>query len=139
MSASQHHPPTTTSPTRQRPPPPQPRPQPPHPQTGRATNDLLFNSPSGAACFVGGASLNGKGAWKDRQGRNLNQIEEAEVRKAVQERRLTGSSGLRVGLGECGWAGAGGVGVGRWMVGGWLGSGRVDAPGGGARSAISPP
>ncbi|WP_425591848.1 DUF4357 domain-containing protein [Actinomyces procaprae] len=91
---------------------------------------MLFNSPSGAACFVGGASLNGKGAWKDRQGRNLNQIEEAEVRKAVQERRLTGSSGLRVGLGECGWAGAGGVGVGRWMVGGWLGSGRVDTLGG---------
>ncbi len=41
LSASQHHPPTTTttSPTRQRPPPPQPRPQPPHPQTGRATID----------------------------------------------------------------------------------------------------
>ncbi|WP_147679996.1 GIY-YIG nuclease family protein [Actinomyces ruminicola] len=49
------------------------------------TKDLLFNSPSGAACFVGGASLNGKEAWKDSQGRNLNQIEETEVRNAVQE------------------------------------------------------
>lgn len=48
------------------------------------TEDLLFNSPSGAAGFVGGASLNGRTEWK-RGGRSLKEIEDSEIENAVQE------------------------------------------------------
>ncbi|MFY9263217.1 MAG: GIY-YIG nuclease family protein [Actinomycetaceae bacterium] len=40
------------------------------------TGDALFASPSGAAVFVGGASLNGFAVWKDDAGRTLKEIEE---------------------------------------------------------------
>lgn len=36
--------------------------------------DILFSSPSGAACFVGGASLNGKDYWKDENGVALKDL-----------------------------------------------------------------
>ena len=38
------------------------------------TCDLLFSSPSAAAGFVGGASLNGNALWKDAGGRTLKEI-----------------------------------------------------------------
>lgn len=41
-------------------------------------SDALFSSPSGAAMFVGGASLNGFDLWKDNRGRSLKQIEQAK-------------------------------------------------------------
>lgn len=40
--------------------------------------DMLFNSPSSAASFVTGYAINGKDAWKDEQGRSLNEIEKSE-------------------------------------------------------------
>lgn len=40
--------------------------------------DMLFNSPSSAASFVTGYVINGKDAWKDEQGRSLNEIEKLE-------------------------------------------------------------
>lgn len=40
--------------------------------------DTLFNSPSSAASFVTGYAVNGKDAWKDEQGRSLNEIEKSE-------------------------------------------------------------
>ena len=40
--------------------------------------DMLFNSPSSAASFVTGYAINGKDAWKDEQGRSLNEIEKLE-------------------------------------------------------------
>ena len=40
--------------------------------------DRLFNSPSSAASFVTGYAINGKDAWKDEQGRSLNEIEKLE-------------------------------------------------------------
>ena len=40
--------------------------------------DTLFNSPSSAASFVTGSSINGKEAWKDAKGRSLNEIEKSE-------------------------------------------------------------
>ncbi|GHU37770.1 methionine sulfoxide reductase [Bacilli bacterium] len=40
--------------------------------------DMLFNSPSSAASFVTGYAINGKDAWKDEQGRALNEIEKSE-------------------------------------------------------------
>ncbi|MCH1713949.1 DUF4357 domain-containing protein [Lactococcus petauri] len=40
--------------------------------------DTLFNSPSSAASFVTGYSINGKDAWKDEKGRTLNEIEKSE-------------------------------------------------------------
>ena len=40
--------------------------------------DMLFNSPSSAASFVTSYAINGKDAWKDEQGRSLNEIEKLE-------------------------------------------------------------
>lgn len=40
--------------------------------------DVLFNSPSSAASFVTGYSINGKISWKDSQGNSLNDIELSE-------------------------------------------------------------
>ncbi|WP_229714716.1 GIY-YIG nuclease family protein [Galliscardovia ingluviei] len=45
---------------------------------GVLKKDLLFASPSTAACFVGGASLSGKTAWKTKEGITLKQLEEQE-------------------------------------------------------------
>ncbi|CAM3213390.1 GIY-YIG nuclease family protein [Lactiplantibacillus plajomi] len=42
---------------------------------GILQEDVLFGSPSSAASFVVGSSINGKEAWKDEQGRSLNEIE----------------------------------------------------------------
>lgn len=39
------------------------------------TEDILFSSPSGAACFVKNGSRNGKDVWKDQRGFSLNDIE----------------------------------------------------------------
>lgn len=36
--------------------------------------DVLFNSPSGAACFVCGASANGNAEWKNAEGKALGEI-----------------------------------------------------------------
>lgn len=41
----------------------------------RLTTDLLLNSPSGAANFVGGASLNGFVTWRDSAGIPLSELE----------------------------------------------------------------
>lgn len=41
---------------------------------GVLTADLFFLSPSGAACFVGGASLNGNELWKDATGTPLKNL-----------------------------------------------------------------
>lgn len=41
---------------------------------GVLTADLSFLSPSGAACFVGGASLNGNELWKDATGKPLKNL-----------------------------------------------------------------
>ena len=38
------------------------------------TADILFSSPSGAAGFIGGASLNGNAMWKDANGKSLKDI-----------------------------------------------------------------
>lgn len=43
------------------------------------TEDVLFKSPSGAAVFVGGASLSGSIMWRDKNGRPLGDLEKAEV------------------------------------------------------------
>lgn len=40
------------------------------------TEDILFSSPSAAACFVTGNSTNGYAAWKDSSNRTLKEIEE---------------------------------------------------------------
>ena len=37
-------------------------------------NDLTFNSPSAAACFVGGNSHNGYDDWKDEKGHTVRTI-----------------------------------------------------------------
>lgn len=37
--------------------------------------DILFNSPSGAAGFVGGGSINGNAVWKDKNGCSLGELE----------------------------------------------------------------
>jgi len=41
------------------------------------TVDVLLTSPSAAAGFIGGASLNGNDYWKEENGRTLGQMEEA--------------------------------------------------------------
>lgn len=38
------------------------------------TTDILFSSPSAAACFVGGASLSGNHKWKAENGKNLGEL-----------------------------------------------------------------
>ncbi|MBQ5976929.1 MAG: DUF4357 domain-containing protein [Oscillospiraceae bacterium] len=38
-------------------------------------NDVLFSSPSAAASFVGGASLNGNLLWKDDNGRPIKELD----------------------------------------------------------------
>lgn len=43
------------------------------------TDDLLFNSPSGAAEFVGGSSLSGPEYWKDASGKSLKQLEQERI------------------------------------------------------------
>ncbi len=45
---------------------------------GVLSANLLFTSPSAAAGFVGGASLNGNATWKTEDGRTLKEVEEAE-------------------------------------------------------------
>lgn len=42
---------------------------------GRLMKNMLFNSPSYAACFILGMSANGKSEWKDGHNRSLNQLE----------------------------------------------------------------
>ena len=42
---------------------------------GILKEDILFGSPSGAACFVGYGSINGKDVWKDAAGHSLNSLE----------------------------------------------------------------
>lgn len=42
---------------------------------GVLSEDILFNSPSGAASFVGGYALNGNVAWKTLDGKTLKQLE----------------------------------------------------------------
>lgn len=37
--------------------------------------DILFSSPSGAACFIAGANVNGKDSWKNDEGKSLNDLE----------------------------------------------------------------
>ncbi|WP_418968487.1 GIY-YIG nuclease family protein [Alloscardovia omnicolens] len=44
-------------------------------QQGILLTDLLFSSPSAAASFVGGASLNGNAFWKTEDGTSLGQLE----------------------------------------------------------------
>ena len=39
-------------------------------------DDILFNTPSGAASFVCGGSANGNIEWKNKEGRTLKQINE---------------------------------------------------------------
>ena len=38
-------------------------------------DDILFNSPSGAACFVVGGSTNGNTEWKTADGATLKELE----------------------------------------------------------------
>ena len=42
---------------------------------GITTDDIVFNSPSGAACFVTFGSVNGMDVWKDKDGKSLKQLE----------------------------------------------------------------
>ena len=42
------------------------------------TADILFSSPSGAAGFIGGASLSGNALWKDSNGKSLKDIIEGK-------------------------------------------------------------
>ncbi|WP_245531860.1 GIY-YIG nuclease family protein [Alloscardovia criceti] len=42
---------------------------------GRLMKDLLFSSPSAAACFVGGSSLSGNVMWKTLEGKTLGELE----------------------------------------------------------------
>ncbi len=46
------------------------------PDTNELMSDILMTSPSAAAGFIGGASLNGYDMWHDSQGRSLKQIDE---------------------------------------------------------------
>lgn len=45
---------------------------------GTLTVDVLFPSPSSAAGFVGGASLNGNALWKDAEGKTLKELLEVD-------------------------------------------------------------
>lgn len=47
-------------------------------QEGRITEDLLLSSPSAAASFVAGVSLNGNTSWKSKEGKTLKEVEKAE-------------------------------------------------------------
>ncbi len=47
-----------------------------NPDTNEIIADLLFTSPSAAACFVGGASLNGMTSWLTKENKTLKEIEE---------------------------------------------------------------
>lgn len=49
---------------------------------GILQEDVLFSSPSGAAAFVTGQSVNGWTAWKTSDGRNLHELEQQEYGKA---------------------------------------------------------
>ena len=42
---------------------------------GILTDDIIFNSPSGAACFVFFGSVNGMDVWKNDAGKSLKQLE----------------------------------------------------------------
>lgn len=44
-------------------------------QNYKLIEDILFNTPSGAACFVSGASLNGLIEWKTKEGKNIKDID----------------------------------------------------------------
>ena len=43
-------------------------------EEGMLETDLLFHSPSAAASFVGGASLNGNALWKNAEGKMLKEL-----------------------------------------------------------------
>jgi len=47
-------------------------------ENGLLSVDVLLSSPSAAACFVGGSSLNGNIMWKAEDGRTLREIENGE-------------------------------------------------------------
>ncbi|MCD8295723.1 MAG: GIY-YIG nuclease family protein [Clostridia bacterium] len=47
--------------------------------TNALTSDILFSSPSAAACFVGGASLNGNSQWLNSVGKSLKDLEMPET------------------------------------------------------------
>lgn len=42
---------------------------------GITTDDIIFNSPSGAACFVLFGSVNGMDVWKNKAGKSIKQLE----------------------------------------------------------------
>lgn len=46
---------------------------------GKTTKDYLFNSPSAAASFIVGGSINGRTAWKNKEGITLKDLEEREI------------------------------------------------------------
>lgn len=50
-------------------------------QDGILTENQLFNSPSYAASFVLGISVNGKSAWKNKDNLSLKEIEELEIKQ----------------------------------------------------------
>ena len=50
-------------------------------QNYKLIEDILFNTPSGAAYFVSGASLNGLIEWKTKEGKNIKDID-AELSSA---------------------------------------------------------
>ncbi len=47
--------------------------------TGKLNKDLLFASPSGAADFVAGASVNGNAIWKDANGKTLKDLDSSQA------------------------------------------------------------
>nr|WP_239530851.1 DUF4357 domain-containing protein [Brevibacterium paucivorans] len=51
---------------------------------GELQRDTLFGSPSAAASFLLGTSVNGRVVWKNDSGQTLREIEESEA-KAVAE------------------------------------------------------
>ncbi len=51
----------------------------------RFVRDNLFSSPSQAAAILVGYSINGRDAWKTKEGRSWGQVEEAAVRTSKKE------------------------------------------------------
>ncbi|KTR04588.1 GIY-YIG nuclease family protein [Curtobacterium luteum] len=47
--------------------------------------DLAFPSPSAAAQFLTGTSVNGRKLWRDRQGRSINELEQIAVESAEHD------------------------------------------------------
>ena len=46
---------------------------------GKLRKEYLFNSPSAAASFIMGGSVNGRAAWKNKEGIALKELEEREI------------------------------------------------------------